>query len=160
MQTKIQNGWQILALSLGAMTLGACTPTPAERVPGPTPLPTSTTTPTPVSAGTPNPAISAQERAVQLYPDLAVKGSPFNRAFLERLEKTRTTNPGVLTWVDWPVFLARQTGDSLGVQPLPERPIVTPAPVTPKMGSSLDKGAYDLRRSVPKTPAATPMNSR
>jgi len=157
MQTRIQKTWHLLALSLGTMTIGACTPPPVERVPEPEPPPT------PVPAVTPHPAASAQERAVQLYPDLAVKDSLFNRTFLEIVEQTKTTNPRVLTMVDWPISIAHQTAHMLGVQAMPERSFVTPPPtpvpvtpliiqVTPKLGSSLDKGAYGGTRGVAKTP--------
>jgi hypothetical protein len=157
MQTRIHKNWQILAFSLGVMAIGACTPPPVERIPDPEPPPT------PPPAVTPHPAASAQERAVQLYPDLAVKDSLFNRTFLELVEQTKTTNPRMLTMVDWPIHIAHQAAGMLGVQPMPERSFVTAPPtpvpvtpliiqVTPKLGSSLDKGAYNSMRGVAKTP--------
>ncbi len=133
---------------IGMIVMSGCTPAKVERAPEPEP------TPTPPPPVTPHPAAAAQERAVQLYPDLAVKDSLFNRTFLELVEQTRQTNPRELTMVDWPIVIAHQTGRMLGKNAVQDGPKATPpppppatpetvyVPVTPKIGSSLDKGAY------------------
>ena len=131
--------------------VGGCTPAPVERrdnTPPPTP-------PAAAKAVDPSPQISqaeaiaaangAQERAVQLYPDLAVKGSLFNRTFLEVLADTKARNPDLLTHIEWPVALARRTAGLLGVSvktPPPDPVEVPSKPVTPAsklIGTSLDK---------------------
>jgi hypothetical protein len=123
-----------------------------ERAPEPAP------TPTPPPPATPHPANAARERAVQLYPDLAIKDSLFNRTFLELFEQAQKSNPHELTMLDWPITLAHQTGRMLGVSPVPDGPKAAPTPVTvyvpvtPKLGSSLDKRPFDQRHGVAKTP--------
>src|SRR3954447_16169264 len=99
------NPWRLSAVCLATLVMSACSP-PAvvEREPEP-PAPPPTPTPVP----TPHPAASAKERAVQLYPDLAVKDSLFNRTFLELMDHAKETNPRVLTMIDWPITLAHQT---------------------------------------------------
>ncbi len=137
--------WRSLALCLGALVLGACTPPPVARTePEPTPPPPPASKPAPV---TPHLANAAQLRAVQLYPDLAVKGSLFNQAFVELVKQVQETNPQALTTIEWPIIMANRVGATLGV-----RPVGTPTPAakTPKPVGSLDKGAYSSGRPAQK----------
>jgi ABC-type uncharacterized transport system involved in gliding motility auxiliary subunit len=95
---------------------------------------------------------------MQLYPALAQKDSAFNLLFLDLLEKRKKTNPASLQEPDWPLQLARETAEKLGVQPL-----TTPTPAPPQMAAQspspapnpflqdysnpLDKGGYDEKKS-------------
>jgi hypothetical protein len=126
-----------IILILAAIGMGACT-----KVEPPPPEPTPTPRPPPA---TPHPATGATERAIRLYPDLAVKGSLFNRTFLEVFEQENKLNPTSLVAVDWPIYLAHRTGVMLGVKPVPD---TTPPPQvqviyadTPKPGTMLDQPA-------------------
>jgi hypothetical protein len=141
--------WRVLMAVLGTAVMSSCSPPVERSEPEPEPPPP---TPTPTPAPTPHPATGAQARALQLYPDLAVKDSLFNRTFLELVEQYKVRYPRVMTEVDWPLTLANRTGQILGVNPMYNVP-ETPPPatpvviyVTPKLGSSLDRGGY---RSTP-----------
>ena len=160
--SKILTDWRALSCALGLILISGCVPARVERAPDPEP------TPTPGPPATPHPAAAAQERAVQLYPDLAVKSSLFNRTFLELVQQTQANNPRELAQVDWPIVLAHQTGRMLGISPLDGSKVTpTPAPAspvaiipaTPKFGSSLDQGAYNQKHSPQKSAGTAPTPS-
>jgi hypothetical protein len=138
---------------LGALAMMAlctsCTP-PVEKAPKP-----KASTPAPTPPATPHPAQGATEAAIRLYPDLGKKGSTFHRAFLERYEHLKSTNPRSLVAVDWPLNVAHRTAAMLRVEPY-SPPVATPVPVvtTPAYypPSSLSRGAYDSKREVAKPP--------
>jgi len=135
-----------LAMSglLMAMALTSCSPT-VTRVEEQQPA---------IPKPTPHPATGAQARAMQLYPDLAVKDSLFNRTFVELVDHTSQRDPLLLAGVDWPITLAHQTGKILGVTPETARP--EPAPdlntkveVPPaRPDNPLERGAYNNTRVV------------
>lgn len=144
--------WKILLMAAGVAAMASCTP-PVEREPEPP------STPTPTPPITPHPAVGAQARAVQLYPDLAVKDSLFNKTFLEVVQQHKDQSPMFLTRVDWPLSVAAEAGRILGVRPTDEKVVrTTPLPtpqviyVTPRPGSSLERGAYNRDRGVTSTP--------
>lgn len=153
----------LLALAPLAFAFASCNQSPPEpATPEPTPAPTPMMTPAPATA--------AMARAIQLYPDLGKKDSIFNQAFRERYDEIAKSRPSSLTTVDWPLDLARRTGDMLGVEPLaPATPTPAPTPATPTPApatpivimrnptpvSALDRGAYggkNIRRPSMTTP--------
>jgi hypothetical protein len=127
------------AAIVAVLGMGACKKVEQPSAPQPTPV------------LTPHPATGATERAIHLYPELAVKNSAFNRTFLDLYEELRQNNPEMLTRVDWPLDLAARAGMILGIRPTsettpsPQVVIVTPAPQTPR---TLDRGAYNEKRNV------------
>lgn len=135
---------RLIALMMTVASLCACTKVQPPPEPQATPIPT------------PHPAESATERAIQLYPDLAVKGSLFNRTFREVFEQEQKVNPRSLTRLEWPIDIAMRTAGILGV---PQAPAVTPAPKviyvtpdTPKPGTMLDRPAQREHYYVRGTP--------
>ncbi|HWL53343.1 MAG TPA: hypothetical protein VNQ90_12980 [Chthoniobacteraceae bacterium] len=54
-----------------------------------------------------------QARAVAEYPDLAVRDSPFNRRFLERLQERKAADPTYPQDAAWPWMLAREVAQEL-----------------------------------------------
>jgi len=92
-------------------------------------------------SATPHPALPSREIAVRMYPALGVPGSPFNLAFIDLFEKTKQTSPDTLTSDVWPILLANKTAAILGVHP------ATPKPSSDLGRTSLDQGAYGLKRS-------------
>lgn len=145
--------------AIGAAAMVSCSP-PVQRA-EPDPLPQ---TPTPTPPVTPHPASGARERAVQLYPDLAVKDSMLNRTFLDLMQQMKEQNPEVLTQVDWPLTLANRAARMLDIAPRTEKatPVPTPLPptppppvmiyVTPRPRTLLEGGAYNQKRDVTATP--------
>ena len=125
--------------------------------PPPTPPPTPIATPAPI---TPHPAAGASKRAIQLYPDLAVKGSLFNATFVELYEQQKISSPQTLAVVDWPLTIAYRTASMLGVTPKPERPPPTPTPAiippqltpVPRQGTLLDQPAKSNHYRMKGTP--------
>lgn len=85
---------------------------------------------------------------MRLYPDLAIKNSHFRRTFDELYEDQKANNPKALTKVDWPLTLAHRTADMLGVS-VHSKATPKPPEATPKQLNSLERGAYDQRRSLP-----------
>ena len=59
-------------------------------------------------------AIAAQRRAVALYPQLAIAGSPLNRAFVARVHQCQTTRPRIFDNPDWPTQIAGECTQELG----------------------------------------------
>jgi len=62
------------------------------------------------------PTLSAQQRAVKLYPDLAVANSRLNREFLRRYQLYQKENPAYFHNPEWPTALA---GESQATLPSP-----------------------------------------
>jgi hypothetical protein len=61
-----------------------------------------------------------QVKAIAKYPSLGVKGSPFNRQFLEECEKLRLSNPSYFTNPQWPLLLADKLALAQGERPKSE----------------------------------------
>jgi hypothetical protein len=111
---------------------------------------------------------SAAKEAVRLYPELGVKDSTFNRAYLQSYREELQKNPSFFKRVDWPLELAHRTARQLGVLPATSEPQQvayvppeTPAPTvqlsptpTPIPWNPLERGAYDQRKMG--TPGASP----
>lgn len=57
----------------------------------------------------------SQAEAIRLYPHLAQKDSPLNKAFVALHQQATRTNPQLLANPDWPLTLARQAAASLGI---------------------------------------------
>lgn len=57
--------------------------------------------------------VDYQKAAIAEFPDLAVEGSEFNKAFVVRLTTARSTNDPALRQPDWPLVLARQVARNL-----------------------------------------------
>lgn len=130
--------WQIPVLVCGCAALTCCSP-PVERsaVVVETPPPVLPASPPPP---TPHPAPGARARAIQLYPDLAVKNSLMSRTFQDIVQQHSTTNPTLLSRADWPLNVAEHAARILGVASTAE---ATPVPKTP---NALERGAYNQRR--------------
>ncbi|MGC3988907.1 MAG: hypothetical protein QM796_04325 [Chthoniobacteraceae bacterium] len=79
--------------------------------------------PTPTANSTADQVKNAQAEAVRRYPDLAVKGSIFNRKFLALYQQIKVNNPSELGDPQWPVYLADQAAQELAA--------ATPPPPTP-----------------------------
>jgi hypothetical protein len=142
---------RVLPILAGAVVMAACEPTP----PPPALPPTPPNTPKPVP--TPHPAQAASEQAIQLYPDLAKPDSRFNRAFREMYEQEKIARPKELARMDWPLDIARRTGEMLGIEPVVTQeatpvPKATPAPVPAPSPTALGKGAYNEKRGVTRAP--------
>ncbi len=71
----------------------------------------------------------ANADAIRIYPALAEKDSPLNKAFVALHQQTKQTNPKLLTNPDWPLTLAKQAASSLGIAP-----VVVAAPVKQLFG--------------------------
>ena len=54
-----------------------------------------------------------QQRAVERFPMLSVKGSPLNREFVDRYQRYRAKNPAFFHDHDWPVRLAQESEAAL-----------------------------------------------
>lgn len=107
---------------------------------------------TPAPTMKPHPAAGAKEAAIKMYPDLAVKGSTFNKTFLDLYAEQAQKDPDFLTRADWPLILANKTAQMLAGVPTP-----TPTPVVPQVApapNALERGAYNHARST--NPGATP----
>jgi len=61
-----------------------------------------------------------QRKAVELYPDLAVAGSPLNKKYRALYQERLRTNPGYFRLPQWPVLLARESAAQLAVQAVPQ----------------------------------------
>ncbi|MCX8511976.1 MAG: hypothetical protein ORN83_09460, partial [Chthoniobacteraceae bacterium] len=51
----------------------------------------------------------AEQAAMKQFPDLAVAGSAFNQAFVERVRAARQTRPELFKDPNWPLILAAET---------------------------------------------------
>ena len=82
---------------LTALALGGCTKTETAAPSAPPPAP---------PAMTPHPAAAARTRAIHLYPEIGLKGSVFNQAFVEIYNHRKKHDPASLTSPDWPIDIA------------------------------------------------------
>jgi hypothetical protein len=138
-------GGTLLAVSCSKVTLPGMTQESSDR---PTP---QVATSAPVAP--PHPATGAKEAAMKMYPDLAVKGSTFNKTFIDLYNETAQNYPDVLTRPEWPLTIAHRTAALLRVGPVSATPqpvaAVEPPPVpkaSPTPGA-LDRGTHDYSRS-------------
>jgi hypothetical protein len=83
-----------------------------------------------------------QRKAVQLFPELGVAGSEFNKLFLRHYDALKQTSPQFMEEPSWPVLLARRCADEL--HPLPKT-LPAVAKTAPQAGTS---------GNTPATPAA------
>ncbi|MEZ0255448.1 MAG: hypothetical protein ACAI37_09215 [Chthoniobacter sp.] len=125
---------------------------PAAPVPGngdvpPAPAPGAA----PAPALRPHPAAGAKEAAMKIYPELAVKGSTFNKTFLDLYAEKAQQDPEFLTKADWPLLLARRTAELLA--PLTSPP--APAAVASAPPNSAPPAAGQAAPSAPSAPSAT-----
>jgi hypothetical protein len=147
----------ILLGYMGFICLAACQ---KEDAPVAVATPTPVATPSPTPDVTPNPARGAIQAAIQFYPDLATKGSTFNLMFIDRYNDRKVNDPLALAGPDWPLVIAKEVGDKLGVQPLALSAMPSPTPSgsvspTPFLGfgrNDLDKRAYDKQGNVENFP--------
>ena len=66
----------------------------------------------------------ANAEAIRIYPALAQKDSPLNKAFIALYAQAKQSNPKLLAAPDWPLTLAGQAAASLGVAPNVAQPAV------------------------------------
>jgi hypothetical protein len=89
------------------------TPVPSKRTrEQPTPSQAAKATPRPLP--TDASAIAAQRRAMTAFPQLAVKNSALNRAFVARVRRYQTEKPAVFDDPDWPTQIAAECVEALG----------------------------------------------
>ncbi|MEI6399129.1 MAG: hypothetical protein WCO71_10185 [Pseudomonadota bacterium] len=123
--------WVIVGiLGLGLALRGHfTTPEPQPNsTPVPVPLPSSLTTDrslkklddsdkpeiaSPRSVPTGPVALAAQQRAIAKFPQLAVIGSPINRAFLESMHRYQTEKPHIFDDPEWPTIIATDASRGL-----------------------------------------------
>ena len=63
---------------------------------------------------------AAQRKAIELYPDLSVAGSPLNKEFVERTKRYQTEKKAFFAEPDWPVRLAKECSEALAAKPVPK----------------------------------------
>lgn len=54
-----------------------------------------------------------QQAAVQQFPELAIEGSPFHKAFIQAFASARAANDPVLNSPEWPLILAQRVAASM-----------------------------------------------
>jgi hypothetical protein len=64
---------------------------------------------------------AAKKRAAQLYPALAVSGSPLNVEFANRYRRYKAVKRRFFAEPDWPIRLAKECSDELAAKPLGRR---------------------------------------
>ena len=60
---------------------------------------------------------AAQQKAIELYPDVGVAGSALNKEFVDRAKRYRTEKKEFFTEPDWPVRLAKECSETLAAKP-------------------------------------------
>jgi hypothetical protein len=60
---------------------------------------------------------AAQRKATELYPALAVAGSPLNKEFITRMQRYQKEKPDFFTDPDWPIRLAKECDDDVKTSP-------------------------------------------
>lgn len=103
---------------LTALALGGCTKTETAAPSAPPPAP---------PAMTPHPAAAARTRAIHLYPEIGLKGSVFNQAFVEIYNHRKKHDPASLTSPDWPIDIATRAASLLGEKSPPAKATPPPA---------------------------------
>ena len=63
-------------------------------------------------------ATAAQQKAIELYPDVGVAGSPLNKEFVERVKRYQTEKKEFFAEPDWPVRLAKECSEALAAKPV------------------------------------------
>lgn len=74
-----------------------------------------------------------QRKAVELYPQLGVAGSDFSKEFGRMRLQKNSTDPAFFANPQWPVLLAKECGNRLGITAKPQAPAVAPAKESPEM---------------------------
>jgi len=101
---------------IGAITAGAVSALVCFFAGGAAPLPKPQAQNAPASA-TASPESSgsnpAQQRAVQLYPELGVTNSPLNQEFVRRFRKYQVEDKHYFDNPEWPTALAKESKDAL-----------------------------------------------
>jgi hypothetical protein len=59
----------------------------------------------------------AQRKAVELYPDLGVAGSPLNKEFVDRVKRYQAEKKEFFAEPDWPIRLAKECSEYLKANP-------------------------------------------
>lgn len=93
------------------------------------------------AAATPHPATFAKETALRQHPELGVKDSAFNKAFVEIYNARAESAPDKLAAPDWPLDVAREASKIVST-----KVTSTPAPSGAWMQtatSALNKEAYN-----------------
>lgn len=75
-----------------------------------------------------------QRKAVEMYPQLGVSGSPQNIKYWALYKERMRTNPVFFKNPEWPVLLAKESGDQLKIQPTTPTPAPAP-PESPEMAA-------------------------
>jgi hypothetical protein len=57
--------------------------------------------------------IDWQRKAIEMFPELAVKDSPLNKLFISEYSQLKTAEPGFFANPQWPVDLAKQCDATL-----------------------------------------------
>ncbi|MEO6786805.1 MAG: hypothetical protein ABI318_11790 [Chthoniobacteraceae bacterium] len=73
--------------------------------------PQTPTAPRAVPAGAA--AVAAQQRAIAKFPQLGVKDSRLNRAFIETVRRYQTDKPEVFEDADWPTIIVTEAAESI-----------------------------------------------
>jgi hypothetical protein len=63
-----------------------------------------------------NPA-QAQQKAIELYPEVAVAGSPLNKEFVARMKRYQAEKKEFFDEPDWPIRLAKECSEDLAKPP-------------------------------------------
>ncbi len=77
-----------------------------------------------------------QRKAVELYPDLAVSGSPLNKKYWALYRERVRTNPGYFKIPQWPVMLAKESATQIGAKPATAAAVAPSASASPKTVSA------------------------
>ncbi len=63
---------------------------------------------------------SAQQKAIELFPDVGVAGSALNKEFLARAERYQSEKKEFFAQPDWPVRLAKECSEALATKSVPK----------------------------------------
>jgi mono/diheme cytochrome c family protein len=74
-----------------------------------------------------------QGKAVELYPQLGVAGSDFSKEFGRMRLQKKSTDPAFFANPKWPVLLAQECGNKLGIAAKPQAAPVATAKESPEM---------------------------
>lgn len=75
-----------------------------------------------------------QRKAVQMYPQLGVLGSPLNKQFWAAYQDRQKADPAFFNDPKWPVYLAKHCAEQLAAVATP-KPAPNPAPAAPTLTS-------------------------
>ncbi|MBM3889484.1 MAG: hypothetical protein FJ388_10195 [Verrucomicrobia bacterium] len=77
-----------------------------------------------------------QRKAVEMYPQLGISGSPQNAKYWALHKERLRTNPDFFKNPQWPFLLAKESGDLLKIQPVsPPATPPGPPPESPEMAA-------------------------